>query len=274
MDMILEEPLLRPVFFVGLTVMFAVWETAWPRRQRLYGRLWRWIGNFGILALGSLLARLVLPIVPIGAALWAAQNQVGLFNMVGIPAMVAGTLSFLALDLLIYGQHRLFHMVPMFWRIHRMHHTDLDFDVTTALRFHPIEILLSLIIKSVAVVALGAGPVTVLVFEVVLNGTSLFNHANLALPRWLDRLLRFFVVTPDMHRVHHSIRREETDSNFGFNLPWWDYLMGTYRDQPKDGHDGMTIGLPIFRDKRAINLDQLVIHPFISDSETHQTAPD
>ena len=157
-----------------------------------------------------------------------------------------------------------------------MHHTDLDFDVTTALRFHPIEILLSLIIKSVAVVALGVGPVAVLVFEIVLNGTSLFNHANLALPCWLDRLMRLFVVTPDMHRVHHSVRREETDSNFGFNLPWWDYLLGTYRAQPRDGHDHMTIGLPIFRDERAINLGQLVIQPFISEAEAEadRSTPD
>ena len=271
--MFVEDPLLRPAVFIGLTLLFAVLETVRPRRKRLLGRVKRWTGNFGILALGTLLARLMLPVVPVGAALWASQNELGLFNVIGVPALAVGTLSFLTLDFLIYVQHHLFHAIPMFWRLHRMHHTDLDFDVTTGLRFHPIEILLSLIIKIVAVVTLGADPVAVLVFEIVLNGTSLFNHANLALPNWLDRILRFCVVTPDMHRVHHSIRREETDSNFGFNLPWWDYLLGTYRAQPMDGHDGMTIGLPIFRDERAINLGRLVIQPFVSDTEAHRSAP-
>ena len=263
--MFAEEPALRPVVFVGLTLVFIVLESIRPKRKRSHGRTQRWVGNFGILVLGTIVARLVLPVAPVGAAAWASHQEIGLFNNIEIPSAFAGVCAFLALDFLIYCQHRLFHSVPMFWRLHRMHHTDLDFDVTTGVRFHPIEIMLSLIIKILAVIGLGASPLAVLMFEIVLNGTSLFNHANLNLPAPLDRTLRLFVVTPDMHRVHHSVRREETDSNFGFNLPWWDRLLGTYRAQPVDGHDGMIIGLPEFRDERSIRLGQLIIQPFVTD---------
>ncbi len=266
--MIAEEPLLRPVLFIGLVALFASVEALRPKRVRLHARVARWIGNIGVLAVGTVVARIILPIVPVGAALWAVENEIGIFTLIPAPAFLEGVVVFLLLDMLIYFQHRIFHHVPMLWRVHRMHHTDLDFDVTTGIRFHPIEILISLSIKVAAVVALGASPLVVLIFEIALNGTSLFNHANLALPAGLDKFLRLFIVTPDMHRVHHSVLEQETNSNFGFNLPWWDYLFRTYRPQPEMGHDGMTIGLPIFRDNRAISLGQLLLQPFLKSDGT------
>jgi sterol desaturase/sphingolipid hydroxylase (fatty acid hydroxylase superfamily) len=165
----------------------------------------------------------------------------------------------------IYAQHYVFHHVPVLWRLHRMHHADLDIDVTTGLRFHPFEILLSMVIKVAVVIAAGIPVLAVLLFEVVLNATSMFNHSNVAMPGWLDRILRLIVVTPDMHRVHHSVVRRETDSNFGFNLPWWDRLFRTYQAQPAAGHDGMTIGLPIFRNPSELRIDQLLTQPFRND---------
>ena len=262
--MLLQDPLIRPFIFLALLVLFAVLEAQFPRRRRVLGQVQRWVGNFGILLVSTVIARVVLPIAPIGAALWAVQNETGLFNIIPMPVALEGVFAFLLLDLLIYGQHRVFHAVPLLWRIHRMHHTDMDFDVSTGIRFHPIEIFLSLIIKIIAVVAIGAHPLAVVVFEIALNGTSLFNHSNLALPASMDRAIRQIVVTPDMHRVHHSIRKDETNSNFGFNLPWWDYIFSTYRAQPADGHTKMTIGLDIFRDMRAARLVQLLIQPFIT----------
>jgi len=179
-------------------------------------------------------------------------------------------LGFLVLDLVIYVQHMVFHHVPWLWRLHRMHHADLDIDVSTGLRFHPFEILISLAIKIAIVMAFGIPPVAVIVFEVVLNATSLFNHSNVSMPPWLDRIVRLVVVTPDMHRVHHSVVRDEHNSNFGFNLPWWDRLFGTYRGQPKAGHGGMTIGLSIFRDAKELRLDRLLTQPFRQDSQRQQ----
>ena len=186
--------------------------------------------------------------------------------MVAVPFWLALPLSVMRLDLAIYLQHVMFHAVPAFWRLHRMHHADLDFDVTTGARFHPIEILISMGIKLALVLALGPPAVAVLIFEVLLNATSMFNHANLSIPLGLDRVLRWVVVTPDMHRVHHSILPEETNSNFGFNLPWWDRLLGTYRDQPKEGHAGMTIGLDRFRDPADLRIDRMLIQPFRGDT--------
>jgi sterol desaturase/sphingolipid hydroxylase (fatty acid hydroxylase superfamily) len=190
-----------------------------------------------------------------------------------VPFWAAFIASLLLLDLSIYAQHVVFHKVPILWRLHRMHHTDLDFDVTTALRFHPLEIVLSMLVKLAVVGLLGAPAVAVLVFEVLLNATAMFIHGNVGLPPRFDRALRRLVVTPDMHRVHHSIRREETDSNFGFNLSWWDRLFGTYRDQPRDGHAGMTIGLEYFRDWRATRLDGLLMQPFLTPRPTADEVP-
>jgi sterol desaturase/sphingolipid hydroxylase (fatty acid hydroxylase superfamily) len=193
----------------------------------------------------------------------------GLFHLLDTPLWLSLVVSVAALDFAIYLQHRLFHAVPLLWRLHRMHHADLEIDVTTGARFHPIEILLSMIIKLGVVIALGAPAAAVLMFEVLLNATSMFNHGNVRLPLAADRLLRWVVVTPDMHRVHHSILPRETNSNFGFNLPWWDRLLGTYRPQPEAGHDGMTIGLDIFRDVRELRLDRLLLQPFRADGRPY-----
>jgi sterol desaturase/sphingolipid hydroxylase (fatty acid hydroxylase superfamily) len=228
----------------------------------MVGRLKRWPSNLGVLAVDALLVRLLIPTAAVGAALYAAGHGIGLFNWLQLRLSVGAILGFFVLDFVIWAQHWVFHHVPVLWRLHRMHHADLDIDVTTGVRFHPIEILISLLIKIAVIVALGIPPVGVFVFEVALNATSMFNHSNARMPAWLDRLLRLVVVTPDMHRVHHSIVRRETDSNFGFNLPWWDWMFGTYRREPEQGHDGMTIGIPQFRDPKEQRLDRMLTQPF------------
>ena len=256
------ELAIRLAAFAGMFSVMALWELLAPRRPWAVGRALRWPSNLGILVADVLAVRLLLPTAAAGVALVAAERGFGLFHVIGLPFWLAAPIGFLALDLVIYGQHVMFHHVPWLWRLHRMHHADLDIDVTTGVRFHPVEILLSLVIKIATVALLGIPVAAVVCFEVVLNATSMFNHANASLPRWLDRVARLMLVTPDMHRVHHSILRQETDSNFGFNLPWWDRLFGTYRAEPRAGHDGMTIGLPVFRDPGELRLDRLLTQPF------------
>jgi len=260
------EATVRLIVAAAMFAGMAGWEVLAPRRRLSTGRAPRWPNNLGIVVVDALLVRLILPAAAVGAALYAAGHGIGLFHWLNLRLSVAALLGFLALDLIIYAQHVVFHHVPWLWRLHRMHHADLDIDVTTGLRFHPFEILISLAIKIAAVMALGIPPVAVFVFEMVLNATSLFNHSNVSLLPGVERRLRFIVVTPDMHRVHHSIVRAETDSNFGFNLPWWDRLFGTHRREPAAGHEGMTIGLPIFRDAGELRLDRLLTQPFRSDS--------
>ena len=240
----------------------ALWEWLAPRRHLTAGRRPRWPGNLGILALDIIAVRLLVPTAAIGVALIAAERGWGLFAMLGLPAWAAIPLGVIALDLVIYTQHVVFHHVPVLWRLHRMHHADLDIDVTTGVRFHPLEILLSLAIKMAAVLALGVPALAVLLFEVLLNATSMFNHSNVALPPRIEPIARWLVVTPQMHQVHHSIERAETDSNFGFNLPWWDRLFGTYRAKPAAGEERMTIGLPIFRDVAELAIVRLLTQPF------------
>jgi sterol desaturase/sphingolipid hydroxylase (fatty acid hydroxylase superfamily) len=237
------ETLVRLGVFLGLAALLLTAEALWPRRRLAASRRQRWPANFGLVLVDSLLLRLVAGAGAVGVAWWAAAQGFGLLHRLNWPVWIEFVLAVLALDLLIYGQHRMMHAVPLLWRLHRVHHSDPGFDVSTALRFHPLEILLSMGIKMVAVAALGAPVWAVVVFEVLLNASSMFNHANLRLPLRVDRLLRLFIVTPDMHRVHHSIHRDETDSNFGFNLPWWDRLFGSYRAQPRDGHERMRIGI-------------------------------
>jgi len=261
------EILIRLSAFAFIFAAMALWEIAAPRRVLIAGRKPRWPSNLGVLVLDALAVRILIPAAAVGAALFAAGRGWGLFHLAGLRLSVAALLGFLVLDLVIYGQHVVFHKVPALWRLHRMHHADLDIDVTTGGRFHPFEILISMLIKIAVVIAFGIPVVAVLLFEVVLNATSIFNHANVAMPAALDRVLRWLVVTPDMHRVHHSIVRHETDSNFGFNLPWWDRLFGTYRAAPQAGHDGMTIGLPIFRDPRELRIDRLLTQPFRDDPD-------
>ncbi len=260
------EVLIRLGAFAMVFAAMAIWELAAPRRGLTVGRWPRWPSNLGILLVDIATVRVLVPSAAVGASLYAAGNGLGLINYLGLRLSVAALIGFLALDLVIYAQHVVFHKVPVLWRLHRMHHADLDIDVTTGVRFHPFEILISLFIKIAVILALGIPVVAVVLFEVVLNATSMFNHANVAIPAWLDRLLRLLIVTPDMHRVHHSVLRNETDSNFGFNLPWWDRLFGTYRAQPEAGHTGMTIGIPIFRDPRELRLDRLLTQPFRNES--------
>lgn len=263
------EPLIRLIAFAGVFALMAAWEIFAPRRHQQIGRSRRWPSNIGVVALDTLLVRLLFPITAIGVALLAEARGWGLFAALNLPQWVAIVLGIVLLDLAIYLQHVLFHAVPALWRLHRMHHADLELDVTTGSRFHPIEILLSMGIKLGVVAALGVPAVAVLIFEVLLNATSMFNHANVSIPASVDRILRWFVVTPDMHRVHHSILTRETNSNFGFNLPWWDYLFGTYRAQPKDGHEGMTIGIRQFRTERDLRLDQMLIQPLRDTASTY-----
>ena len=256
-----NEPLIRVSFFLGIFVAMAAWEVVMPRRPREIPRRARWTNNLGIVVVDTILVRLTFPIVAVGLALVAEERDWGVLNAFEMPAWLAFLVSLLVLDLAIYLQHVMFHAVPVLWRLHRVHHADLEFDVTTGLRFHPIEILLSMAIKLAVVAVLGPPAIAVLVFEVVLNATSMFNHGNVRIPGSLDRVLRWFVVTPDMHRVHHSIHPSETNSNFGFNVPWWDRLLGTYRAQPKEGHTGMTIGIEQFRTRRDLWLDRMLIQP-------------
>jgi len=256
-----NEPLIRVAIFLGILVAMAIWEVAAPRRRREIPRLIRWSNNLGVVVIDTLLVRLTFPVVAVGLAVMAEAQGWGLFNIFDVPFWLAFFLSVLALDLAIYLQHVMFHAVPALWRLHRMHHADLEFDVSTGLRFHPVEILLSMGIKLAVVVALGPPAVAVLVFEVLLNATAMFNHSNIRIPAAIDRVLRLVVVTPDMHRVHHSIHPSETNSNFGFNLPWWDRLLGTYRPQPREGHETMTIGIEQFRTRRDLWLDRMLIQP-------------
>jgi sterol desaturase/sphingolipid hydroxylase (fatty acid hydroxylase superfamily) len=264
-----HESALRLAGFVGIFAAMALWELLAPRRRQLFGRGKRWPSNIGIVVLDTLLVRVLFPTAAVGVALLAEAHGWGLFHALNAPAWLAIVGSVILLDLAIYLQHVLFHAVPMLWRLHRMHHADLEFDVTTGLRFHPIEILLSMGIKLGVVAALGAPAVAVLIFEVLLNATSMFNHGNVRLPKRIDRVLRWIVVTPDMHRVHHSVVPRETNSNFGFNLPWWDRLCGTYRAQPAAGHEGITIGIEQFRDPRELRLDRMLLQPFRDDDRLY-----
>ena len=260
-SLLATEPQLRLIVFLGVLVAMAVWELAAPRRRREIPRVIRWTNNLGLVVIDTIVLRLSFPILAVGLAVIAQDRGWGLFNIIEAPGWVAVLVSIVVLDLVIYLQHVMFHAVPALWRLHRMHHADLEFDVTTGLRFHPIEILLSMVIKLAVVMALGPPAVAVLIFEVLLNATAMFNHSNIRLPMLVDRFLRLIVVTPDMHRVHHSIIPEETNSNFGFNLPWWDRLLGTYRAQPKAGHEGMSIGIEQFRTTRDLWIDRMLIQP-------------
>ncbi len=258
---LVHEPIIRLVCFGGVFVAMAGLEAILPRRARTAERRRRWPSNLGLVVLNTLVLRLVFPTAAVGVALAAEARGVGLLPWLALPMPVAVVATIVLLDLAIYLQHVLFHAVPALWRLHRVHHADLDFDVTTGLRFHPVEILLSMVLKFMVVVALGAPAVAVLIFEVLLNATAMFNHANLRLPECLDRVLRAVLVTPDMHRVHHSVVPLETNSNFGFNLAAWDRLFGTYRAAPMAGHTAMTIGIAQFRDPGELRLDRMLTQP-------------
>ncbi len=262
-DLLLSnEGAIRLGIFLAILIAMAIWEVAAPRRRIEIPRLIRWTNNLGLVVIDTILVRLTFPIVAVGVALLAQEKGWGLFNIIEAPSWLAIIVSIVVLDFAIYLQHVLFHAVPALWRLHRVHHADQAIDVTTGLRFHPVEIILSMLIKLAVVAALGPPAVAVLIFEVLLNATAMFNHSNIHLPERVDRVLRLFVVTPDMHRVHHSIDPKETDSNFGFNLPWWDRLLGTYIAQPAKGHEGMIIGFEQFRRVREQWLDKMLTQPF------------
>lgn len=260
-----NEAVIRLGFFFGVLIIMAVWELLFPRRALTMSKLTRWISNLGIVFMDNALVRYLFPVLAIGVAVSAQENSWGLLNNVQMPYWLSVGLGVLALDLIIYLQHVMFHAVPILWRLHMMHHADLDFDVTTGLRFHPLEIIISMLIKISAIAAIGPSVIAVLIFEVTLNATAMFNHSNVKIPLNIDRILRLLVVTPDMHRVHHSVTIRETNSNFGFNFPWWDRLLGTYRAQPAAGHEGMTIGLSQFRNPKKNNLLWMLILPFVED---------
>ena len=253
---------IRLAAFAGVLVLMAAWELLAPRRQQATERPLRWSSNLGIVVLDTVLVRILVPTTAVGIALLAEQRGWGLFHAFALPAWIAVVISLIILDLAIYLQHVLFHAVPVLWRLHRMHHADLAFDVTTGVRFHPVEILISMLIKLAVVAALDAPALAVVLFEVLLNATSMFSHGNVQIPERLDRVLRLIVVTPDMHRVHHSIEVAETNSNFGFNLPWWDRLFGTYRARPAAGHEAMMIGIEQFRARSDLRLDRMLLQPF------------
>jgi sterol desaturase/sphingolipid hydroxylase (fatty acid hydroxylase superfamily) len=256
------EPYIRLAIFAGVFALLAAWELLQPRRATRIGRATRWPANLGIVVVDTLVVRVLFPTAAVGVAMLAEQHGWGLFNVLGLPWWIAIPAAVLILDLVTYFQHVLFHAVPALWRLHRMHHADLEFDVTTGVRFHPIEIVLSMLIKLAVTTALGLPPAGVLIFEILLNATSMFSHSNVRISSGIDRVLRWVVVTPDMHRVHHSIEPHETNSNFGFNLPWWDRLFGTYRAAPDAGHENMTIGIEQFRDPRELRLVAMLLQPF------------
>ena len=263
MDVIVQhESMVRMAAFLGIFMAVAVLEAAFPRRERSLTRLKRWFENLGLVALSTITLRLVMPVGAVAASVWVVQRGWGLFSLLELPFWLEAALCVVLLDFIIYLQHVMFHAVPVLWRLHMVHHADLDFDLTTGIRFHPVEIIISMVIKLASIAVLGAHPLSVVVFEVLLNGTAMFNHGNLYLPLALDRYLRLILVTPDMHRVHHSVFPNETNTNFGFCLPWWDRLMGTYRPQPASGHVAMAIGLNQFRDPERQNLLWMLIAPF------------
>lgn len=247
-----EVPIRMGCFF-GILAVMALWEVLVPRRSLTVSKPVRWVNNLGLVFFNSFLLRLMFPAAAVGMAAFASSQGWGIFNYYETPFWLAVVVSVVAMDFIIYLQHVMVHAVPALWRLHRMHHADLDFDVTTGARFHPVEILLSMLIKFATIVVLGPAVIAVVVFEVLLNATAMFNHGNVRLPLGLDRLLRWIVVTPDMHRVHHSVEDDEANSNFGFNLPWWDRLLGTYRDQPRAGHTGMTIGIHRYRTPKEVS---------------------
>ncbi|MEN8132319.1 MAG: sterol desaturase family protein [Pseudomonadota bacterium] len=258
-----NEPAIRLVFFFGVFGLITLWEIFTPRRPLTVPKTQRWANNLGLVLLNTLLLRLLFPAAAVGMAAFATQQSWGLFNYVDVPYGLALVASVVTLDFVIYLQHVMVHAVPLLWRLHRVHHADLDYDVTTGARFHPLEIILSMLIKIATIALLGPPVIAVVIFEVLLNAVAMFNHGNVRIPRPIDRALRWLVVTPDMHRVHHSVEDDEANSNFGFNLPWWDRLCGTYRDQPRGGHEGMTIGIHNYRDPNEVDrLPGMLALPF------------
>ena len=259
-----NEKVIRMSFFFGMLALIGLWELAAPKRALTISKSVRWINNLGLVFFNSFMLRVLFPAAAVGVAVFASEQGWGLFNYVEVPFWFEVVASVIIMDFVIYIQHVMVHAIPVLWRLHRLHHADLDYDVTTGARFHPIEIILSMLIKFATILLLGPAVIAVIIFEVMLNATAMFNHGNISLPKTLDKYLRLILVTPDMHRVHHSIEDDEANSNFGFSLPWWDRLFGTYRDQPRAGHQAMTIGINKYRDPKQVSwLPGMLMLPFI-----------
>jgi sterol desaturase/sphingolipid hydroxylase (fatty acid hydroxylase superfamily) len=258
-----HEVAIRLAFFFAIFAIMATWEVLAPRRALTVSKAVRWVNNLGLVAFNTVLLRLLFPAAAVGMAAFTTDQGWGLLNYFQAPAWLAIPIAVIAMDFVIWLQHVMVHAVPALWRLHRVHHADLDYDLTTGARFHPIEIILSMLIKFAAIMVLGPPVVAVILFEVILNGMAMFNHGNVRIPLAFDRVLRWLIVTPDMHRIHHSVEDDEANSNFGFNLPWWDRLFGTYRDQPRHGYAGMTIGIHVYRQPREVSwLPGLLALPF------------
>jgi sterol desaturase/sphingolipid hydroxylase (fatty acid hydroxylase superfamily) len=248
-----NEKSIRMGFFFGVLLVMALWEIAAPRRKLTVSKTLRWTNNLGLVFFNSFVIRILFPAAAVGVAISAKEHGYGLFNIYDVSPFIAIVASVVIMDFVIYVQHVMVHAIPVLWRLHRVHHADPDYDVTTGARFHPLEIILSMLIKFATILLLGPPVVAVILFEVILNVTAMFNHGNVGLPPAFDRVLRWMLVTPDMHRVHHSVEDDEANSNFGFSLPWWDRLFGTYRDQPRGGHEGMTIGIHKYHDAKDVS---------------------
>lgn len=264
-----SEAAVRLTAFLVIFAAMTVWEIAAPRRKLVVGKAGRWFANLCFIIINTLLVRLIFAVMPVSIAILARARGWGLLNMFEIPSWLGIIIGVIILDLVLYLQHVMFHMLPSLWRLHLVHHTDMDIDVTTGLRFHPLEIVISMMIKIAAVTVIGPNPLAVVIFEIILNGVTMFNHSNVRMPGAVDGALRSVIVTPDMHRVHHSVNIRETNSNFGFNLSWWDRLFGTYRDQPAAGHENMVIGLAQYRDPGDLSLLRLLILPVIADTGSY-----
>ena len=259
-----NEKNIRLGFFLGMLAFIALWEIIAPRRALTISKTLRWVNNLGLVFLNTFILRLLFPAAAVGVAIFAHKHGWGLLNYYTVSPIIASFIAVIAMDMVIYLQHVMVHAVPLLWRLHRVHHADLDYDVTTGARFHPIEIILSMLIKFATIIVIGAPVIAVIIFEVVLNAMAMFNHGNIKLPLSIDKVLRLLFVTPDMHRVHHSIEDDETNSNFGFNLSIWDRIFGTYRDQPRAGHEGTTIGIRKFSEpKQTAWITGMLAMPFM-----------
>ena len=267
------ELLIRFGFFFGILILMALWEVLAPRRPLTTSKPARWVSNLGLVLIDSVLVRLLFPITLMGVAFLARQRGWGILNQFQLPFWFHLCLGVFILDFAIYLQHIMFHAIPLFWRLHMVHHSDMDYDVTTGIRFHPIEIILSMGIKIAVVLLIGPLPLAIPIFEILLNGTSMFNHGNVRYPQGIDKWLRLLVVTPEMHRVHHSTIRWETNCNFGFNFPWWDRLFGTYRPQPAKGHLEMTIGLDQYKDPKKLTFFWLIVLPVVGKMGRYPLTP-
>lgn len=248
-----NEVTIRLSFFLGVFALMAIWEIFAPRRALTVSKAVRWANNLGLVFLNSFILRVLFPAAAVGMAAFTSEQGWGILNYYEVPFLIAVVVSVVAMDFIIYLQHVMVHAVPALWRLHRVHHADPDFDVTTGARFHPIEIILSMLIKFATIAVLGPPVLAIVIFEVLLNAMAMFNHSNIKLHTVIDQALRVLVVTPDMHRVHHSVEDDEANSNFGFNLSWWDKLFGTYRDQPRAGHEDMVIGIHTYTTPKLVS---------------------